>query len=97
MTNEIYKYYCYILTNKNRTVTYIGYTYDIEKRIQQHKKGRGALFTKRYNVHDLIYFEEFDSKKKAKKRESQLKNWHKEWKWNLIKEVNPNLETLKIS
>jgi putative endonuclease len=95
--NRLDNYFCYILSNKNRTVTYIGYTDNLKRRIYQHKKGQGALFTKKYNIHDLIYFEEFDSKKKAKKRESQLKNWHKEWKWNLIKVANPNLKTLKIS
>ncbi len=73
-------YYCYILSKKNRTVTYIGYTDNINRRIEQHKKGQGALFTKKYNIYDLIHLEEFDSKKKAKKREAQLKNWRKEWK-----------------
>jgi len=90
-------YYCYILSNKNRTVIYIGYTDNLKRRIQEHKKGRGALFTKKYNIHDLIYYEEFESKIIAKKREKQLKNWHKEWKWNLVKETNPNLDTIKIS
>lgn len=90
-------YYCYILTNKNRTVLYVGYTDDLKTRIVQHKKGNGAVFTKKYSVYDLIYFEEFDNKKVAKSREKQLKNWHKEWKWNLIKEVNPNLETLSLN
>ncbi|MCK5401229.1 MAG: GIY-YIG nuclease family protein [Flavobacteriaceae bacterium] len=91
------KYYCYILSNKNRTVIYIGYTDNLKKRNAQPKKRVGALFTKRYNIHDLIYFEEFDNKKVAKARERQLKNWHKEWKWNLIKSVNPKLETLNIN
>ncbi len=89
--------YCYILTNKNRTVLYIGYTENLEERLKQHKNGVGAVFTKRYNVIDLIYFEKFGDKKDAKKREKQLKNWHKQWKWNLIKEANPLLETLKTN
>jgi putative endonuclease len=91
------KYYCYILSNKRRTLTYIGYTDNLERRVQQHKRGRGALFTRNYNIHHLVYFEESDSKKSAKKRERQLKNWRKEWKWNLIKQTNPNLETIIIS
>jgi putative endonuclease len=88
------EYYVYILSNKNRTVLYIGYTANITKRIEQHKKGNGALFTKRYIAHDLIYLEAFDTIKTAKKREKQLKNWHKEWKWNLIKETNSNLKEI---
>ena len=89
-------YYCYILSNKNRTVLYIGYTEDLMKRVEQHKNGTGTNFTKKYNVTQLIYVEEFKNKKEAKKREKQLKNWHKEWKWNLIKETNPLLETIEI-
>lgn len=51
---------------------------------------------KKYNAVELLYFEEFNEKKEAKKREKQLKNWHKKWKWNLIKEFNPTLKTLEI-
>ncbi|WP_252723213.1 GIY-YIG nuclease family protein [Pseudotamlana agarivorans] len=90
------KFYCYILTNKNRTTLYIGYTNNLVKRIEAHKKGTGALFTKKYNVTDLVYFEDFTNIDLARKREQQLKNWHKEWKWNLIKHSNPNLKTLII-
>jgi len=97
MINDIQKYYCYILINKNRTVLYIGYTDNLKRRIIQHKNGTATIFTKKYSVHDLVYFEVFDNKKNAKSREQQLKNWHKEWKWNLIKSVNPKLETLSIN
>ncbi|MDO6802848.1 GIY-YIG nuclease family protein [Wenyingzhuangia sp. 1_MG-2023] len=90
------KYYCYILSNKSRNLLYIGYTDNIARRINEHKKGFGAVFTKKYNVHDLVYYEEFDDKSTAKKREKQLKNWHKEWKWNLIKESNPYLLTIEL-
>jgi len=91
------QYYIYILSNKNRTVLYIGYTENLNRRINQHEKGIGASFTKKYSVVELIYFECFEEKKKAKLRESQLKNWHKEWKWDLIKTSNPKLETLSIN
>ena len=90
-------YYCYITSNKNRTVLYIGYTDNLKRRLVEHSKGTGAMFTKKYKATDLIYFETFASKKEAKERESQLKNWHKEWKWNLIKKSNPNLSTLEIN
>lgn len=89
-------YYTYILSNKNRTVLYVGYTENIKMRLIQHKNGKGSVFTKKYNVFDLIHLETFEMKKEAKQREKQLKNWHKEWKWNLVKENNPELKTLKI-
>ena len=90
------EYYCYILSNKNRTVLYVGYTDNIKRRVLQHKQGNGALFTKKYNVVDLIFYEEYDNSKEARDRERQLKNWHKEWKLNLIKGVNPNFNTINI-
>ncbi|WP_439131003.1 GIY-YIG nuclease family protein [Polaribacter sp.] len=89
-------YYCYILSNKNRKVLYIGYTDNLKRRISQHKSGNGAYFTKKYNVFDLVYFEIFEDSNSARKREKQIKNWHKEWKWNLIKKYNPTFITLEI-
>ena len=91
------EYYVYIVSNKNRTVLYIGYTDNLKRRITQHENGSGAVFTKQYNATELIYFEKFNKIKIAKDREKQLKNWHKEWKWNLIKESNPNLKTIKVN
>ena len=91
------KYYCYILSNKNRTVLYIGYTDNLERRLNEHSNGKGAIFTKKYSVSYLVYFEEFKTMKDAKLRERQLKNWHKDWKWNLIKETNSNIETISLN
>jgi len=85
------KSFIYILCNSRKTVLYIGVTSDLKRRIQEHKEGIGSIFTKKYNVNELLYFEIFSDIKKAIEREKQLKNWHKEWKWNLIKENNPNL------
>jgi len=88
--------YVYILTNSSKTVLYVGVTSDLAKRIIEHKQGIGSAFTKRYNVKFLIYFEQFTDISQAILREKQLKNWHKEWKWNLIKEANSALEELEI-
>ncbi|MDP2237848.1 MAG: GIY-YIG nuclease family protein [Bacteroidales bacterium] len=88
--------FVYIMSNKNRTTTYIGVTNDIERRVLEHKSGFGSSFTKRYNLHDLIYFESISGMQNAIDREKHLKNWHKEWKWNLIKQENPELKDLAI-
>jgi len=90
------KGYTYILTNKNLTVLYVGATKDLKNRIDCHKDGTGAVFTKKYNVTKLLYFEEFDNYHDAFAREKQLKNWHKEWKWNLAKILNPELKDLYL-
>jgi putative endonuclease len=90
------KGYTYILTNKNLTVLYVGATKNLKNRIDCHKNGTGAVFTKKYNATILIYFEEFDDYHEAFVREKQLKNWHKEWKWNLAKISNPELKDLYL-
>lgn len=82
--------FVYIVSNKNRTTTYIGVTSNLERRIFEHKTGVGSKFSAKYNLTDLIYFEEFHSIIDAIAREKQLKRWHKEWKWNLIKNFNPD-------
>ncbi|MCO6462298.1 MAG: GIY-YIG nuclease family protein [Saprospiraceae bacterium] len=86
--------FVYIMTNKNRTTTYIGVTSNLHRRVLEHKARVVPSFTKRYNLLDLIYFEEFDSIIEAIAREKQLKNWHKEWKWNQIKSTNPELKDI---
>jgi putative endonuclease len=85
------KGYVYILSNYNRTALYIGMTNDIENRILEHKAGIGSQHTAKYKLKYLMYFEECPSIQVAISREKQLKNWNKEWKWNLIKENNPDL------
>ena len=90
------EFFCYILSNKNRTVLYVGKTRDLRTRLQQHKKGVGAVFTKKYNCYELLYFETFKTGSEAWQREQQLKRWHKDWKWNLIKDKNPDLKEIKI-
>ena len=86
----------YIVTNKYRTTFYIGITSNLNKRITEHKLGKGSSFTSKYNLIDLVYFEEFSEIKQAILREKQLKNWKHEWKLNLIKEKNPKLIILDL-
>lgn len=86
--------YVYIISNKGRTTFYIGVTSNIEVRIYEHKTGKGSSFTHRYRCVDLIYYEEFSAIEDAIAREKQLKNWHREWKVNLIKSKNPDFMDL---
>lgn len=86
------KGYIYILTNFQRSTLYIGVTNNLSRRVWQHKQGKGSKFTKKYHLTLLVYAEEFGSIIDAIEREKQLKNWHRDWKWNLIKKHNPKLE-----
>lgn len=79
-----------VLTNKPRGTLYIGVTGWLEDRVEKHRKGKGSIFTKRYNLTKLVYYEEFQYIDKAIAREKQLKNWHRVWKINLIEKTNPN-------
>ena len=89
--------YIYILTNKNNTTLYIGVTSNLVKRIYQHKNKFVDSFSKKYNLHKLIYYEIFEDIQEAIKREKQLKNWHRDWKINLIKDFNSNFNDLSDS
>jgi putative endonuclease len=81
--------YIYIMTNKPNGILYIGVTSDLVKRAYEHKNSVVAGFTSTYNLKFLVYYEVFDDIKNAIEREKQLKNWHRDWKINLIEKVNP--------
>ncbi len=79
----------YILsTGKNGTL-YIGVTSDLVQRVWQHKNHLADGFTKKYNITQLIYFEQIVSMEQAILREKQLKRWKREWKIKLIEDFNP--------
>lgn len=82
-------YYIYIITNKDNSVFYIGVTNNLEKRIYQHKEKTFSGFSKKYNLHKLLYFEETSDIEEAIKKEKQLKRWKRDWKINLIRKKNP--------
>ena len=82
-------YYVYILTNYKNKTLYIGLTNNLKRRIYEHKNELIDGVSKSYKLKKLIYYEEFEYIRDALFREKQLKNWHREWKLNLIKNINP--------
>lgn len=96
MSKDAKQYYVYILTNKGNTVLYIGVTNNLERRIFEHKNKLVEGFTKKYNLNKLIYYEMTEDINSAIEREKQLKNWHRDWKINLIKRFNPMCKDLGI-
>jgi putative endonuclease len=83
--------FIYIMSNKNLTTFYVGVTNDLERRVKEHKGGEGSEFTSKYKLTHLVYYEVISDIKTAIQREKQLKNWHRDWKLDLIKELNPKM------
>ncbi len=89
-------YYVYILASKARGTLYIGVTNSLDRRNFEHITGTPGSFTQKYSVKRLVYFEEFHRSEDAIAREKQLKNWHRQWKINLIESMNPLWQDLSI-
>lgn len=87
-------YYVYIITNFTNTTLYIGITNNLARRIYEHKNKLVKGFSGKYNLNKLIYYEETNDIYSAITREKQLKNWHRDWKINLIKNKNPDFQDL---
>ena len=86
-------YWVYILSNKNG-VLYIGVTSDLSRRIYEHKQKLIDGFSKKYNITQLVYAEEFYDINEAIHREKCIKRWKRSWKINLIKSQNPDWNDL---
>ena len=78
----------YVLKN-NTNHLYVGCTSNLNKRIERHKSGDGAEFTRRNKVFELVYKENFNNLLEARRREKQIKGWKREKKENLIKFGKP--------
>jgi putative endonuclease len=88
------QYYVYILTTQNNTVLYIGVTNDLINRVYQHKHNLIEGFTKRYQIHKLVYFEAGEDIITAIEREKQLKKWGRQKKIDLVNSFNPDWHDL---
>ena len=83
------KQYCvYIMTNRNHTVLYTGVTNNLQRRVLEHKENRGSEFTKKYKVHELVYFEVTNDINAAIFREKQIKVGSRQKKLDLINGMN---------
>ncbi len=71
-------FYVYLIKtkDKNRTISYVGYTKDLIKRIMLHNTNKGAKFTKGKQW-KLVYYEKYKSKRVAMRKEYLLKKNYK--------------------
>ena len=73
---------------------YIGVTNNLERRVYEHKNKLKEGYTKKYNLHKLVYYEETDDIGRAIEREKELKGWRREKKIALFESTNPNWNDL---
>ena len=88
------QYYVYIITNKYHSVLYTGVTDDLQRRIAEHTSGKGSVFSSRYSLNKLVYFEAGTDIAAAILREKQINGGSRQKKIDLINSANPDWEDL---
>ncbi len=88
------RYYVYIMTNKYNTTLYTGVTNNLIRRLHEHKTGVASIFTRRYNITKLVYYETTDDIRAAIIREKQIKAGSRKKKNGLIDSLNPDWRDL---
>jgi len=66
-------YYVYMLLCKDGSY-YTGYAKDVKRRVEQHRKGQAARYTRMHEPEKIVYVEKFDSRSEAMKRERKIKS-----------------------
>ena len=84
----------YILASEPYGVLYVGVTSQLVKRVWEHREGVVEGFTKQYGVKQLVWYEIHTEIVEAITREKQIKKWNRNWKVNLIQEMNPDWRDL---
>lgn len=75
--------YVYILQCCDNTL-YTGWTNNLSKRIETHSKGKGAKYTRARLPVKLVYFEEYEDKISAQRREYAIKHMTRKEKLKLV-------------
>ena len=88
------RFFVYIMTNRPDGVLYIGVTSNLPARVHQHRTGAVEGFTKRYNLHRLVWAEEHETAASAIQREKHMKKWNRAWKVKRFERDNPNWDDL---
>jgi len=88
------KYYVYIISNNYNSVLYIGVTNNILRRVNEHKKKLRSGFSSKYNCIKLVWYIETQNIESAILMEKQMKKWKRDYKINVINEMNPEWNDL---
>lgn len=88
-------YHVYMMANRWNTVLYIGMTDELARRAWEHRTGYyPEAFTWTYQCLKLVWIEEHEDGVSAATRERQMKEWKREWKEKLVKEMNPTWQDI---
>lgn len=89
------KAFCvYLMASQRNGTLYVGVTSDLVKRVWEHRQDAVKGFTQRYQVHDLVWYEQHETAESAIGREKQIKKWNRNWKIELIQAMNPDWRDL---
>ena len=87
-------FYVYILASGRNGTLYVGHTDSLRRRVLQHRGKAVAGFSARYDVTKLVWFQSFETRPAAFRRERQIKEWRRAWKLSLIEDFNPDWRDL---
>ncbi len=88
------RYSVHIMASRRNGTLYIDVTNHLAARALQHRNGVGSIFTAKYKVKMLVWYEYYGDVRDAIAREKQLKKWERRWKLELIEAFNPNWRDL---
>ena len=91
---EVSHFCVYIMTDEQHSRLYTGRTGYLKRRVAQHRTGNGGVFTRRYNLIKLVYYEVVEDDGAARMREKQLKRSSKKHRLKLIERMNPDWKDL---
>ncbi|POR45660.1 GIY-YIG nuclease family protein [Bosea psychrotolerans] len=82
-------FHVYLLASGQHGTLYLGVTRDLARRVHEHKSKVLPGFSRKYEVHRLVWYEEHPTAQDAIDREKDIKKWRRDWKVRLIEEHNP--------
>ena len=87
-------YYVYIITNKPYGTLYVGISSNLVQRIYQHREGMAPGFSKVHGLNRLVWYQMHQDVNEAIASEKKIKKWRRDWKVNVIQEMNPDWKDL---
>jgi len=82
-------FYTYIVASKRNGTLYTGHTDDMCRRAEEHRLGIFPGFAQEYQCIYLVWYEEHATRQASFTRERCIKKWERDWKLNMIEEINP--------